>query len=285
MIFSRFNKLLLTSFASVISCSYCTAQKADTLNIYFGLGSDKLNEQAMQKIDSLFYYEQLKPGKKLGILGYADYVGDSLSNQKLSEARAENVRQYLLASGFRQQDIQVVLGYGEISREIAGVNGFAPDRRVAIIPGGIKIPKPKPLPPPQPKPELIDISQTKKNSTLALNNIFFFPGSNKTRPESEPAMKKLYETMKANPNLRIRIEGHICCLTHSNFDGYDYDNQDFHLSLNRARTIYDYLIAKGIDPARLQYKGLGNTKPLAKPELTEEDENKNRRVEIRILNK
>lgn len=279
------NKLTVIFCAYIICCINAYAQKADTIKLYFNTGNGKLDEQAMRTIDSLVYYEKLKPGKKLGIIGYADYIGDSTSNQKLSEARANTVKQYLFNSGFKEQDIQIVLGQGEVVRNMTEAGGYAPDRRVDIIPGGIKIPKPKPLPPPKPPVALIDLSKTKKNGTLALSNIFFFPGSHKTRPESEPAMKKLYETLNANPKLRIRIEGHICCLTHSNFDGYDYDNQDFHLSVNRARAIYDYLVAKGIDSSRLQYKGFGNTKPLAKPERTEDDENKNRRVEIRILAK
>jgi outer membrane protein OmpA-like peptidoglycan-associated protein len=91
--------------------------------------------------------------------------------------------------------------------------------------------------------------------------------------------------MRDYPTLRIRIEGHICCVVAKNADGYDYDSQDFNLSVNRAKEIYDILEEKGIDDTRMEYKGFGKTRPLAWPEQTEEDENKNRRVEIRILQK
>ena len=51
------------------------------------------------------------------------------------------------------------------------------------------------------------------------------------------------------------------------------------------KEIYDILIEKGIDETRMEYLGFGKTRPLVWPEKTEEDENRNRRVEIRILKK
>ena len=91
--------------------------------------------------------------------------------------------------------------------------------------------------------------------------------------------------MRNNPKLKIQIEGHICCLMNKNVDGYDYDTGEHLLSENRAKAIYDYLAEKGIDTGRMKYIGLSNTKPLRWPEDTGEDQDMNRRVEIRILEK
>lgn len=257
----------------------------DTLRVYFDFGISRLNEQGMHTLDSMVYYQVLSPGKKVGLIGYADYVGTDPSNMKLSETRAETVKQYLLASGFRPTDIQTVIGRGEVERTSNDNTGFAADRKVDIIPGGIKqIPVAKPLPKPPAQPT-IDLTKIKKNETLRLEHMYFNPGSHMLKTESVPELTKLYNTLKNNPALKIRIEGHICCHTKRTTDAYDYDSQDFNLSANRAQYIYDYLASKGIGKDRLQYKGFGRTKPIADPERTEEDENKNRRVEIRILDK
>lgn len=282
----KFTKVLL--LISILAIPTKAVAQADTFRVYFDFGISSMNEQAMKTIDSLIYNENLPRGTKLGILGYADYVGNEPSNVRLSEARSGSVKNYLLNSGFREQDIQMVIGKGEITRDLAGNNGYAPDRKVEIIPGGIKeLPKSVPVAatPVQPPVKKIDISTVKKNETIRLDNIYFLPGSHMATLESLPAMQLLYNTLKDNPSLKIRIEGHICCLTNSTFDGYDYDAEDFHLSLNRARFIYDYLVNKGINKNQLQYEGYGNTRRLVNPELTEEDEAKNRRVEIRILAK
>ena len=54
------------------------------------------------------------------------------------------------------------------------------------------------------------------------------------------------------------------------------------LSGKRAKAVYDYLLAKGIDKERLSYKGFGMLKPLAE-NTTEENRALNRRIEFRIV--
>lgn len=263
---------------------YC--KQADTIKLYYPINVATLPTASIRSIDSLIYLDTLRPGKKIGILGYADYLGSAESNITLSEARANNVKAYLLRMGIREDDIQIVIGRGEVSRtDTMSKEGNATDRRVDIIPGGFKVlPKPPVKPVPLP-PAVTAIAQVKKDETVRLKKIFFYPGSHRIREESLPYVDTLYMAMKTYPTLKIRIEGHICCLTAKNTDGYDYDTQDFRLSENRAKEIYDMLADKGIDEERMEYKGFGKTKPLAWPEKTEEDENMNRRVEIRVLEK
>jgi len=45
------------------------------------------------------------------------------------------------------------------------------------------------------------------------------------------------------------------------------------------------LVKNGIESNRLSYRGFARTRPLADPELTEEDRQKNRRVEIRVVSR
>ncbi len=263
------------------------AAPADTVKLYFDLGIAKLTPKSQHVMDSLVYYEKLIPGKKLGIIGYADFLGSEESNVSLSENRAKNVQEYLVSLGIKASDIQTVIGKGEVRRDgMTDKSGFPTDRRVDIIPGGFKEPpKPVAVKPAVIPPPIIDISKVKKNEAIKLENMFFEPGSHKMRAESRPTLKKLLAVMKDNPTLVIQIEGHICCLDPHNTEGYDYDTQEYKLSENRAKAVYDYLEDNGIDEERMRYKGFGKKKPLVDPEETEEDQNKNRRVEIRILKK
>ena len=53
------------------------------------------------------------------------------------------------------------------------------------------------------------------------------------------------------------------------------------LSTQRAESVFNYLIEKGIDKARLEYKGFGANYPIA-DNATEEGHSKNRRIEFKI---
>jgi outer membrane protein OmpA-like peptidoglycan-associated protein len=272
----------------LLLCFHNAYAQKDTLKLYYNIGVAQLSAASMQTIDSAVYFERLQQGKKLAIVGYADYLGSEQSNIHLSENRAKTVQQYLEKMGIDAKDIQIVIGKGEVVRKVLnGTAGYVTDRRVDIIPGGIPEPLKKPVPPAVIKPAVpqIDISKATKNTTITLENLYFEPGSHKVREVSFSELFRLYNTMKENPQLKIGIEGHICCLPPGNSDGYDYDSEDFNLSRNRAIAIYEYLIQKGISADRMTYKGFGISKPLFMPEENEEQENKNRRVEIRILAK
>ena len=55
---------------------------------------------------------------------------------------------------------------------------------------------------------------------------------------------------------------------------------DYEISFLRAKAVNDYLIRRGISENRLGYEGYSNTIPLVTPELTEEDQQRNRRVDV-----
>ena len=52
------------------------------------------------------------------------------------------------------------------------------------------------------------------------------------------------------------------------------------LSTNRAKIVYDRLVEMGVDKNRLEYKGFGKSQLDIKNATTEEEHQKNRRVEI-----
>jgi outer membrane protein OmpA-like peptidoglycan-associated protein len=92
------------------------------------------------------------------------------------------------------------------------------------------------------------------------------------RPNAQPKLKQLAETLKANPELRITLEGH------SSADGSAEFNQS--LSEQRADAVKAWLVKRGISADRIQTRGLGVSQPLVDGD-TEAARASNRRVEIK----
>ena len=76
------------------------------------------------------------------------------------------------------------------------------------------------------------------------------------------------------PNLKIEISSHT--------DSKGANEYNFKLSENRAKSVVDYLISKGIDSNRLVSKGYGEEKPIVTND-TEEGRQLNRRTEFKIV--
>jgi len=110
--------------------------------------------------------------------------------------------------------------------------------------------------------------------TVQLNNIFFDMSQSSLRPESYIELDKLFNILQENPSMDIEIDGHT--------DNIGDAALNLQLSIERANTVRDYLLKKGIVHTRIIAKGFGGTKPVASNE-TEETKKLNRRVEFTIL--
>lgn len=272
----------------------CYGQGKDTFEVHFPFNISKLSKESTDYIDKLVFKDFLLHGDKLIVLGYADFVGGKGYNDTLSRARATTVRNYLVSSGFDERDIKLCIGKGKIDRtNVKSRDGYAPDRKVQIIIDREEMAKirtsihtdtityrshQKDLP-----SDSLDISKLEVNGTFSLNNIFFKLNQPVLLPTSEPDLQKLLVFMQKYPGVRIQIEGHVCCM--GNIEGVDSKYKGRFLSELRAEAIYTYLVSKGINKDRMKYVGLANRNPVVRTELTEEDKQKNRRVEIRILSK
>jgi len=111
-------------------------------------------------------------------------------------------------------------------------------------------------------------------SKVVLNNIFFDYDKATLRSESIAELDRLVNLLKNSSSLKIQISGHT-----DNKGSADYNQK---LSENRAKSVVDYLIEKGINKDRLQYKGYGFANPVA-PNDTEDGRQLNRRTEFEIL--
>jgi outer membrane protein OmpA-like peptidoglycan-associated protein len=261
----------------------------DTVRLYFKLDVAELSKESVAMLDSLVYYELLPPSRSLFIIGYADNLGGDDYNLELSGKRAKNVQDYLAGLGIRKTSVKLCTGKGEVRRDKEIQGGYRQDRRVDIVAVGKQpINAVEPVKQPTIPPVLLtgdidtSLASIKVGQTLVLRNIYFYAGRHVVKEESMTELLKLYSTLVKYPKLRIGIEGHVCCVP--NFtDAFDEDTFEQSLSLNRAKYIYEYLVEKGIRKDRLSYKGFGRTHPIVAIERTLEDEDANRRVEIRVM--
>ena len=111
---------------------------------------------------------------------------------------------------------------------------------------------------------------------VRLNNLFFDFNKATLKQESYVELDQLVKLMLAKPNLKIEIAGHT--------DDVGEDAYNLTLSLNRAKSVYSYLISKGISADRLTFKGFGEKSPIVKG-TDEKARQLNRRVEFKILSK
>ncbi len=110
--------------------------------------------------------------------------------------------------------------------------------------------------------------------TFVLDNVEFDFGKAKLRAGSYSTLDDLVDYLKRKPSERIEIGGYT--------DNVGSNEKNIQLSLERAKSIVTYLIAKGISNDRLEAKGYGVEDPI-EDNSTEEGRQKNRRTEVKIL--
>lgn len=289
-------KYYLCCLACILTLMCCAQHRADTVRLFYNIGSTEL--QAEQgRLDSLV---QAHPHDSIifSVYGYADFLGNAAGNQRLSETRAARARQLILDKKYAHANVtSMAQGRGDrASRPNGSSQGEPYARRVEVILLYTPLPqKSEPLvaapvqeeapktEPPKPVAKK-DITELNVGEAMAIKGLNFYGGRHYLLPESKKPLQDLLQALKDHPAMEIEIQGHVCC-TATKEDGIDLDTGRPGLSENRARVVYNYLVENGIDKARLRYKGFGHARPLVWPELSEDDMQANRRVEIMIIHK
>lgn len=120
----------------------------------------------------------------------------------------------------------------------------------------------------------IEVENTAAGIKLTIPNLQFEPDSAMLVKGEYSRIDDIYEILKMVPQAQILIEGHTAKTGN--------DKGEMNLSVERAKSIAQELVKRGINEGRLICKGSGSTKPIA-DNSTAEGKKINRRVEITIL--
>jgi OmpA-OmpF porin, OOP family len=129
--------------------------------------------------------------------------------------------------------------------------------------------------PPKAAPVLTGYAETKTNEVYVLRNIQFKFNEYLLLETSFAELNKVTEILNYHKTWKVVVSGHT--------DDIGTNAYNLDLSLNRAGSVADYLIKRGIDPARIKTQGFGKQTPLQKGN-DEATRAINRRVELRFLN-
>lgn len=233
--------------------------------VYFDTDSHQLTQKELNRLDVFLKNKDLKFIK---IIGFCDYRATNGYNDTLALNRANYVYHI----------IEKVTNQKQIEIESKGENftqnsDLKLNRKVEIFYEELETEKT--LPKDDKKNLSQQVSTAKVGDKLILKNLHFYNRSGIFVPESRPILEELLKIMLANPNLKIEIQGHICCQM-----GTDVEDT----AKVRALAVYNYLVNNGINKNRLSYKSFGSSKPIhIIPENNEDERNENRRVEIQII--
>ncbi len=115
-----------------------------------------------------------------------------------------------------------------------------------------------------------------KDDRIELNQrVYFETAKADILQQSFPLLNEVVNILEDNPDIHIRIEGHT-----DSRGGFDYNMT---LSENRAASVREYLIERGINPGRLESEGFSYERPID-DNATPEGRAANRRVEMHITN-
>jgi len=265
----------------------------ESVSFYFENNKSDLNQVELVKLNK--WIAANKTSKILSITGSTDEVGSTGYNDTLSQKRVDYIFNKVKVSVKIREDFKSI----SLGEKGAKSKTKAENRKAIIVflkekdlAKEAELIKPKVIEPVKPT-EIVPIEEkdmnfpegatfeekvvlSKPGTLIVLPEIQFYKNSFGIMPSSKPSIDELIYVLDKNPNLRIEIQGHICCVTK------DHNN----LSLERAKQVRRVLVANSIRQDRLVVKGFGVTKPkFAIPEATEEQALANRRVEIMILQK
>ncbi|MCX8020085.1 MAG: OmpA family protein [Chitinophagaceae bacterium] len=84
----------------------------DFTNVRFKTGKTEVTDESMKQLENIVKIAKAFPNAKFKIGGYTDNTGDSLTNMKISQLRAETVAKLLVKMGMNTSAITGAEGYG-----------------------------------------------------------------------------------------------------------------------------------------------------------------------------
>ncbi|MFY7860584.1 MAG: OmpA family protein [Chitinophagales bacterium] len=270
--------------------NFLSAQDSILYPVYFHYKVSQLDTNEEKRLKILVQNFQEFNIERILIQAYCDERGGKRINDTLSKFRAFSIYKNI-KSNLKKSDSNALIsakGYGSLPLD--GKNNIEEQRsknrkgditiyyskkptkeeEVVVKKQQQKALKAAPI------PKLgVFFDSAKKGDKVELK-ILFVGGLSRILPQSQRELDSLYERMNSS-KYKINIIGHIFAYgVSSDIDGYDEEYQNNFLSRNRAQTVYNYLVKRGIDPKRMKYEGMGGKFPSG---ISAE---RDRRVEIQI---
>ena len=247
---------LKISLLSLVVFKYSSAQ---TGSIYFQTAKSDLTKSAKLRSDSLFLANAFYVEDEMTIECHCDNRADSAYNYHLSMSRAASISNYL-------KNKQVLthfdlIGHGEENPSHPNTEKERyKNRRCDMYythKSATTLLEDKP------------VESWQQGDLLRIGGLEFVANQAVPNFYSMPKLYTLVNILKRYPDLQIDLHGHVCC------------SDDSRLSLARAVAVKSFLVANGIDSARLFAQGFSNTRP-AVEEVDEISRQQNRRLEIQV---
>ncbi len=120
----------------------------------------------------------------------------------------------------------------------------------------------------------LTLSKLRSGQVVQMQMLQFDADSTNINESAKPVLTEVYQFLKDNPAVVIRVEGHT-----NNIPPDEFCDR---LSTARAKSVAEYIVQQGIADERVYYKGYGKRNPIYS-NRTAEGRRKNQRVEIQIL--
>lgn len=120
-------------------------------------------------------------------------------------------------------------------------------------------------------PDLIRVEGTR---ITTFENVHFRSNSDEMLPRSLPMLVEVAHVLRANPGMRIRVEGHT--------DSAGDDQHNLELSQARANAVRAFLVENGASGGQIEAQGFGEANPRTSND-TRRGRARNRRVEFHIV--
>lgn len=228
-------------------------------NIYYDLDKFNIRSDAEKTLQKLLVILKDFPELELKIKSHTDSRASAEYNMRLSNNRANAVIDWLTARGISKSRLTgeyfgkriIVNGCGDgvdCSEDVHQVNRrsefyfFYQGKNLTIDCGIILDATPQvhviPVPPTTPSGKC---SYAKED--VNLDNIFYDLDKSNIREDALPAMNKLLGVLNKYPELHLQIKSHT--------DSRASAAYNLQLSKRRAQSVIDWLVARGINKARL----------------------------------
>ncbi len=247
-------------------CFQCSFSQENLKHqVYFE--TDKYNIPETEKNRLLVFLSKIENTaiEKISIYGFCDDRGSNTYNLKLSQQRADAIKNVFVNHKFNDTLITNVDGKGEIllniiheadALKIRGLN-----RKVEILIKPKQTSKLKTEIPKKQDTETLLKGELKVGDKILLEHLLFRTGYSYLVKDSKPILDKIAKILVHRNDIYFTIEGHVCC-TPGARDALDKRTKKRNLSLARAKFVYDYLEKKGVNRDRMKYVGQRHKFPL-----------------------